>query len=180
MGTGMGMPSESIYATELIREYGAGTLIRIGSCGALRPGLALRDLIVVTGASTDSNINRLRFGGHDFAAVPDFGLTRALVEAAERRGVGVRTGTVLSSDAFYHPRPEILDLAGRLGMLAVEMEAAGLFGVAAEHGARAAAILTVSDTLPGDEHMNAAERESSLDGMAVVALEAITGGGEDG
>jgi len=172
MGTGMGIPSASIYVTELVRHYGVTTLIRIGSCGAIRPELRLRDLIVVTGASTDSNANRLRFGGFDFAAVPDFDLTRALMDAAAERAAPVHAGPVVSCDAFYHPRPEIFELGAGMGILAAEMEAAGLFGVAAQERVRAAAILTVSDLLPDGGHMSPAERESSLDEMIAVALEA--------
>jgi purine-nucleoside phosphorylase len=171
MGTGMGIPSASIYITELIRDFGVTTLVRIGSCGALHPDLQLRDLVVVTGAGTDSNVNRLRFGGLDFAAVPDFELTRALVETAERRGAPVRTGSVFTSDLFYHPRAEAFDLARRMGILAVEMESAGLFGAAAEFGARAAAILTVSDILTDGTRMTTEERRTSLDEMITITLE---------
>jgi purine-nucleoside phosphorylase len=174
LGTGMGIPSASIYATELIEQYGVCDLIRIGSCGALQTDLALGDVVIASGASTDSNVNRLRFGGCDFAAVPDFGLARALLEAAERRGTPVLVGGLFSSDLFYHPRPDLFDLGRELGILAVEMEAAGLFGLAAEYGARAAAIVTVSDVI-GDESggMSPEERERSLDEMISIALEAV-------
>jgi purine-nucleoside phosphorylase len=171
MGTGMGIPSASIYATELIREYGVTSLIRIGSCGGTHPDLSLRDVVVASGASTDSGVNRLRFGGFDLAATADFGLTRDLVDAAVERGIVVRVGNIFSSDLFYHPRPEIFDLAKRTGHLAVEMEAAGLFGVAAEHGVRAAALMTVTDLIGGDEELAASERQSSLDEMITIALE---------
>ena len=178
MGSGMGMPSILIYATELIREYGVTTLIRIGSCGGIQPDLSVRDLIIASGASTDSNANRLRSGGFDFAAIADFGLTRTLVEVAEERQTSVRVGNVLSSDQFYHPQPEMFEVAQRMGVLAVEMEAAGLFAVAAEHGVRAATILTVSDILGSDEAMPAEDRQTSLDEMIAIALGAAvrTGG----
>lgn len=182
MGTGMGIPSASIYATELIREYGVGTLVRIGSCGAIQPDLSLRDLVVVTGASTNSNVNRLRFGGFDFAAVADFAVTRALVATAEERGVPVRVGSILSSDLFYLPSDtEVLALARRLGLLVVEMEAAGLFGVAAEHGVRAGAIVTVVDVpagilaaegRPAPTGLTPEERQISLEAMITIALDA--------
>ncbi len=172
MGSGMGIPSILIYATELIRVYGVTAVIRVGSCGGIHPDLSIRDIVIASGASTDSNANRLRFGGFDFAAIADFGLTRALVEVAEEREVTVRVGNILSSDQFYHPRPEVFELARRMGLLATEMEAAGLYAVAAEHGARAAAILTVSDVLGSDEKMTAADRETSLDEMITIALEA--------
>ncbi|MEA2024364.1 MAG: purine-nucleoside phosphorylase [Actinomycetota bacterium] len=171
MGSGMGIPSILIYATELIREYGVTTLIRIGSCGGLQPDLSVRDIVIASGASTDSNANRMRFGGFDFAAVADFELTRKLVEVAEEREVPTRVGNILSSDQFYHPRTEIFEVARRMGLLAVEMEAAGLFAAAAEHGARAAAILTVSDILGSEESMPSGDRQSSLDEMITIALE---------
>jgi len=182
MGTGMGIPSASIYATELIREYGVTTLIRLGSCGAIQTDLGMRDLVIAAGASTNSNVNRLRFGGLDFAAVADFGITRALVEAAEEREIPVRIGNILSSDLFYQPSDtRVFALARRMGLLVVEMEAAGLFGVAAEHGARAGAILTVADVPaaiaavegkgPG-VGLTAEERQTSLDAMISVALDA--------
>lgn len=172
MGSGMGIPSILIYATELIREYGVTTLIRIGSCGGVQADLSIRDIVIASGASTDSNANRLRFGGFDYAPIADFGLTRALVEAAEERGVSAKVGNILSSDQFYHPRPEVFDLARRMGILAVEMETAGLYAVAAEHGVRAAAILTVSDVMESDEKMSSEDREVSLDEMITIALEA--------
>ena len=172
MGTGMGIPSILIYATELIREYGVTTLIRIGSCGGIQPDLSMLDLVIAAGASTDSNVNRLRFGGLDFAAIADFGLVRTLVEVAEERETPVRVGNIISSDQFYHSQPEIFDLARRLGVLAAEMEAAGLYVVAAEHGARAAAILTVVDMLGGEEGVATEDRQTSLDEMIIIALEA--------
>ena len=172
MGTGMGIPSSLIYATELIREYGVTALIRIGSCGAIQQDLSIRDVVIAAGASTNSAVNRQRFGGFDFAAVADFGLTRALVEVAEERGVSVRVGNIFSSDLFYPPRPEIYTLARRMGLLAAEMEAAGLFGVAAEHGVRAAAIMTVVDVIGTEEQMAAEDRETSLDDMITITLEA--------
>jgi purine-nucleoside phosphorylase len=181
MGTGMGIPSVSIYATELIREYGVAVLIRLGSCGAIQPDLDMRDLVIASGASTDSNVNRLRFGGFDFAAVADFTVTRALVEAAEERGVPVRVGNILSSDLFYQPPDtQVFALARRLGLLVVEMETAGLFGVAAENRARAGSILTVVDipaaSVEGKGRqvgLTAEERQTSLDSMIAVALDAI-------
>ncbi|MCJ7781837.1 MAG: purine-nucleoside phosphorylase [Acidimicrobiia bacterium] len=172
MGSGMGIPSILIYATELIREYGVTTLIRIGSCGGIQPDLSMRDVIIASGASTDSNANRLRFGGFDFAAIANFELARTLVEVAEEREVSVRVGNILSSDQFYHPQPKIFDLARRMGLLAVEMETAGLYAVAAEHGVHAAAILSVTDVLGSGDGMEAEDRQTSLDEMIVIALEA--------
>lgn len=172
MGTGMGIPSTLIYTTELIREYGVTSLIRVGSAGGIAEDLGVRDIVIAAGASTDSGANRARFGGFDFAAIPDFGLTRLLVEAAEERRAPVRVGGIVSSDQFYHPRADFVALARRMGILAAEMEAAGLFGVAAEHGVRAAAILAISDIIGGDEGLSSTEREQTLDEMLIIALEA--------
>lgn len=172
MGTGMGIPSTLIYATELIRDYGVTSLVRVGSAGGIARDLEIRDLVIAAGASTDSNANRVRFGGFDFAAIADFGLTRLLVETAEERQAVARVGNILSSDQFYHPQPDFLALARRMGILAVEMEAAGLFAVAAEHDVRAAAILAVTDMVERDEGLSPAEREQTLDEMIEIALEA--------
>lgn len=172
MGTGMGIPSLQIYATELIRDYGVTSLIRIGSCGGIQPDLSIRDLVIAAGASTDSAVNRARFGGYDFAAIADFGLTRLLVEAAEENGSAARVGNILSSDHFYHPDSEIFTICRRMGLLAAEMEAAGLYGVAADNGARAAAILTVTDVIGSDDAMTSDEREAALNEMIEVALDA--------
>ena len=170
MGTGMGIPSTLIYTTELIREYGVNSLIRVGSAGGIARDLKVRDLVIAAGASTDSNTNRARFGGFDFAAIPDFGLTRLLVDVAEERQVTVRVGNIVSSDQFYHPRPDFMALARKMGILAAEMEAAGLFAVAAEHGVSAAAILAITDMIDGDEGLSPTEREQTLDEMIEIAL----------
>lgn len=177
MAHGMGIPSCSIYATELVREYGVGTLVRIGSCGSLRDDLALRSVVVALGACTDSHVNRTRFGGMDLAAVADFGLARAAVDAARDLAVEARVGTVFSSDLFYAPDPTVNDLAARLGCLAVEMETAGLYGVAAETGARTVALLTVSDHLSRAEHLSTDDRQHSFDDMVRVALATATAAG---
>jgi len=135
-GSGMGMPSASIYAHELINEYGVQTLIRVGSCGALSTELKLRDVIAAIGSSTDSNMNRMRFDGLiDYAAVADFGLLRTSVEVAERRGITMRVGPILAADAFYTDRPDLYDALADYGVLAVEMESAALYTIAARYRA---------------------------------------------
>ncbi len=173
MGTGMGIPSASIYATELIREFGVQRLIRVGSCGGIGAGAALRDVIVAIGASTDSGVNRARYGGMDYAATADFGLARAAVEAAEAGEVPVKTGVIHSGDLFYSPDESATAVMERMGVLAVEMEAAGLYGLAAEHGGRALAIVTVSDIIGKEEAMSSEERERSLAEMIEIALDAL-------
>jgi purine-nucleoside phosphorylase len=173
MGTGMGIPSCSIYATELVREYGVRRLVRVGTCGAIADGLALGDLVLALGAGTDSNVNRQRFGGHDFAAIADFELARAVVDAAAAAGLPLRVGNVFSTDLFYHPQPDLVDLLARQGVLGIEMEAAGLYGLAAEHGVQALAVLAVSDHLRRGERMSPAQREAGLDAMFRLVLDAL-------
>lgn len=173
MGTGMGIPSSSIYASELIDSYGCRRLVRVGSCGGITADIALRDVIVATGACTDSNVNRARYGGWDFAAVADFRLARAAVDAAAERGLPVRTGNLHSADLFYHPDPRAIDVMASMGVLAIEMEAAGLYGIAAATGARALAICTVSDQVRTGEAASADDRERTFDDMVVIALEAL-------
>jgi purine-nucleoside phosphorylase len=173
-GTGMGMPSASIYTHELINEYGANTLVRVGSCGALTESLALRDVIAAIGASTDSAMNRVRFQGLvDYAPVADFGLLRAAVDAAGRRGIPMTVGPVMAADAFYADRPDLFDTLEQYGVLAVEMETAALYTIAARYGARALTVLTVSDHIRTGAKCTAAEREQSFGQMVEIALEAI-------
>jgi purine-nucleoside phosphorylase len=173
MGTGMGIPSASIYVTELISEYGVERLIRVGSCGGILPSVKIRDVIVAVGACTDSGVNRVRYGGYDFAAIADFDLLRAAVDAAKAKGLSVKVGNVHSADLFYNPDPHALDRMEAMGVLAVEMEAAGLYGAAAEKGARALTIATVSDHIRTGESTTPEERQQTFDEMVLIALEAI-------
>lgn len=173
MGTGMGIPSASIYVSELIDEYNVRRLVRVGSCGGIAPDVAVRDVIVAVGASTDSAVNRARYGGWDYSATADFELARTAVEAAGRLGVPVRAGNIHSADLFYNPNEAAFDVMERMGVLAVEMEAAGMYGAAAERGARALTILTVSDHVRTHESTSSEERERSFDDMVRVALEGL-------
>ena len=173
MGTGMGIPSASIYATELINEYGVERLVRVGSCGAVTEKVAVRDVILAIGACTDSGVNRIRYGGLDFAATADFWLLRAAAEAAAAKGIEVKVGNVHSADLFYNPDPDAYDRMERMGVLAVEMEAAGLYGVAAEHGARALTICTVSDHIRTGEATTSDERQKTFTDMVAIALETV-------
>ncbi|MCP3855798.1 MAG: purine-nucleoside phosphorylase [Actinomycetia bacterium] len=177
MGSGMGVPSSAIYATELIRSYDVDRIIRVGSCGGLRSDVTLNQLILAIGAGTDSNINRARIGGHDFPAVADFDLLAAADEAARRRQVEVLVGTVFTSDLFYAP-DGYYDAAAVHGMLAVEMETAGLYGVGAAEGARMLSILTVSDNLITGERLSTEDRQSGFDAMVAMALDVAVGTSE--
>lgn len=173
MGHGMGIPSCSIYAKELITEYAVKKIIRVGSCGAVRPDVHIRDVIIGLGACTDSKVNRIRFKDNDFAAIADFNLTSAAVAAAKQKGVAVRVGNLFSADLFYTPDVEMFDVMEKYGILGVEMEAAGIYGVAAEFGARALAICTVSDHIRTGEQTSPDERQLTFNEMIEVALESI-------
>ena len=173
MGTGMGIPSSSIYATELIRHYGVKRLVRVGTCGAVQDDLALGDLVVALSPRTDSAVNRQRFAGMDFAAGASYSLLSSVADQARRVGVPVRVGNVFSADLFYSPNPDIADTLAAMGILAVEMEAAGLYGLAAEFGAEALAVLTVSDHLRHDAHMDANQRQTGVDAMTELTLDAL-------
>ena len=173
MAHGMGIPSCSIYAKELITEYGVKKLIRIGSCGAVRMDVKLRDVVIGAGACTDSKVNRIRFKDNDFAAIADFGLTQAAVQAAKALGVKARVGNLFSADLFYTPDVTMFDVMEKYGILGVEMEAAGIYGVAAEYGARALTICTVSDHIRTHELTSAEERQLTFNEMIKVALEAV-------
>lgn len=171
-GSGMGMPSLSIYANELIRDYGAKTLIRIGSCGAMQDQVGLRDVIIAMTASTLSTPSRGIFRDLNFAPCADFGLLRAAVSAAEAKGTTAHVGGIYSSDVFYDERPDLNAQLTRHGVLGVEMEAAELYILAARHRVRALAVLTVSDHLLRDEAVPSEDRERSFGDMVEIALEA--------
>ncbi|UYV36197.1 purine-nucleoside phosphorylase [Rhodobacteraceae bacterium D3-12] len=171
-GSGMGMPSLSIYANELIKDFGAKTLIRIGSCGAMQESVGIRDVIVAMTASSLSTPSRGFFKELNFAPCADFGLLRGAVAAAEARGVTPHVGGIYSADVFYDERPDLNEQMTRHGILAVEMEAAELYTVAARFGARALAVLTVSDHLLTHEALPAEDRERSFGDMVEIALTA--------
>jgi purine-nucleoside phosphorylase len=173
MGSGMGVPSRSIYATELYKDYGVESIIRIGSCGAVRDDIKVRDIIIGMSASTDSNVNRSRFNGYDFAATADFDLLHKVVTTAAKTGKDVRVGNIFTADLFYTPQPEMFALMEKYGILAVEMEAAGLYGVAAEYGKKALTVLTVSDHIKTGEQTTADERETTFKDMMELTLDSL-------
>ncbi|CAM0555759.1 Purine nucleoside phosphorylase DeoD-type [Vreelandella titanicae] len=173
MGHGMGIPSVSIYAKELITDYGVKSLIRVGSCGAVRDDVNVRDVVIGMGASTDSKVNRMRFNDHDFAALADFELTQHAVAAAKAKNVPVKVGNIFSADLFYNPQTEMAEMLKRYGIVGVEMEAAGLYGVAAEFGARAMTICTVSDHILKGDSLSSADRQTTFDDMMLIALDTV-------
>ena len=171
-GSGMGMPSLSIYANELIRDYGAKTLIRIGSAGAMQAAVKVRDVVIAMSASTLSTPSRGFFREVNFAPTADFGLLERAVAAARAKGTPIHVGAIYSSDVFYDERPDLTEMMARHGILAVEMEAAELYSVAARHGVRALAVLTISDHLLTHEALPAEDRERSFGDMVAIALHA--------
>ncbi|MCA1337629.1 purine-nucleoside phosphorylase [Pseudooceanicola marinus] len=171
-GSGMGMPSLSIYANELIRDFGAKTLIRIGSCGGMQEKVKIRDVILAMTASTMSTPSSGIFRELNYAPCADYDLLRAAHDVARTKGVGVHAGGIYSSDVFYDERPDLNEQMTRHGILGVEMEAAELYTLAARYGARALAVLTVSDHLITHEALPAEDRERSFGDMVEIALEA--------
>jgi purine-nucleoside phosphorylase len=175
MGTGMGIPSASIYVTELIRFYGVERLVRVGSAGGLTTDVPLRGIVLASGACTDSAVNRARYGGWDYAATADFGLLSATAAAGTVAGLDVHVGNVHSSDSFYNPVSNALEIWQGMNVLAVEMEAAGLYAIAAAEGVRALAVLTISDHLVSAEETTSDERERTFGDMITLALDGLVG-----
>ncbi|MBP3141063.1 purine-nucleoside phosphorylase [Aliivibrio fischeri] len=173
MGHGMGIPSCSIYMTELIKDFGVKKVIRVGSCGAVNEGIKVRDVVIGMGACTDSKVNRIRFKDHDFAAIADYEMVRNAELAAQARGIDVKVGNLFSAELFYTPDPSMFDLMDKYGIVGVEMEAAGMYGVAAEYGAKALAICTVSDHIKTGEQTTSDERATTFDEMMLIALDSV-------
>lgn len=171
-GSGMGMPSLSIYVNELIKDYNAQTLIRIGSCGAMQEKVGIRDVILATTSSTLSTPSTGFFKELNFAPTADFDLLHKAYHAAEQKDAPIHVGGIYSSDVFYDERPDLNEQMVRHGVLAVEMEAAELYTLAARYGRRALAVLTVSDHLLTHEALPSEDRERSFGDMVEIALEA--------
>jgi len=178
-GSGMGQPSMAIYVNEMFRDYDVASIIRVGSCGGLSDRVAIRDIIIASGACTDSSMNRITFEGLDYAPVADFGLLRAAVEAAEAgsQAAAVHVGLIFSGDSFYASRPELLTRFAEHGALGIEMEASALYTLAARYGRKALAISTVSDHVVTGEETSAADRERTFADMVPIALTAAVRAG---
>jgi len=173
MGSGMGIPSMSIYAHELYSQYDVKNIIRVGSCGSISNDVNIRDVVIGMGASTDSAVNRTRINNYDFSAIASWELLEPAVEAARAHNARVHVGNIFSADLFYSPDQEIFGLLSKQGVLAVEMEAAGLYGVAAENGCHALALCTVSDHILTGEQTSADERQNTFNDMVEIALESV-------
>ncbi|MBA7542851.1 Purine nucleoside phosphorylase DeoD-type [subsurface metagenome] len=170
-GTGMGIPSISIYLNELITSYKAKNLIRIGSCGSMQADIKIRDVILAMSASTNSHINKIRFNGMDYAPTADFNLLKKAYDIALEKNISVKIGSVLTSDTFYQDDPNSWKHWANYGVLAVEMETAALYSLAAKFKVNALSILTVSDSLVTREETTSEERQKTFNQMVEVALE---------
>ncbi|OIJ22005.1 purine-nucleoside phosphorylase [Anaerobacillus alkalidiazotrophicus] len=170
-GTGMGIPSISIYAQELMQSYGVKNLIRVGTCGAIQEDVKVRDLIIAMSASTDSAVNKIRFKGIDFAPTANFDLLKAAYDIAVQRNKQVNVGSVFTSDTFYNEDKEAVQNWAKHGILALEMETAALYTLAAKFGVKALSILTVSDHVLTGEETSAEERQKTFGEMVEIALD---------
>ena len=168
---GIGIPSASLYCHELLAEFGVKRVMRVGSCGSVLPTVKLNDIVIAMGASTDSGVNRMRFRGYDLAALASFRLLRECVRVAEERKLPVKVGNFFSADLFYTPEPEMFEVMKKYNILGVDMEAAGIYTLAAEFGAEALAICTVSDEIYSGRALSTSERQTSFDQMIELALE---------
>ncbi|WP_416826782.1 purine-nucleoside phosphorylase [Ectobacillus polymachus] len=171
-GTGMGVPSISIYTNELIQSYGVKKLLRVGTCGGVQTDVHVRDVILAMTACTDSNINRLTFPGFDYAPCADFALLKQAYDAASSKNMNVSVGNVLTADVFYRESMDMVKKLGDYGVLAVEMETTALYTIAAKYGAQALSILTVSDHIFTGEDTTAQERQTTFNDMVTIALDA--------
>ena len=170
-GTGMGIPSMSIYITELMKDYGVKTLIRVGSAGSYQEDVKIRDIVVALSTSTDSNINNRRFKGASFAPTVNFDLLSKVLKTAEEKNIKIKAGNILTSDEFYNDDPSYFKKWAEFGVLAVEMETAALYTLANKYKAKALSILTISDSLVSPEITSSEEREKTFNEMIELALE---------
>ena len=170
-GTGMGIPSMSIYITELMKDYGVKTLIRVGSAGSYQEDVKIRDIVVALSTSTDSNINNRRFKGASFAPTVNFDLLSKVLKTVEEKNIKIKAGNILTSDEFYNDDPSYFKKWAEFGVLAVEMETAALYTLASKYKAKALSILTISDSLVSPEITSSEEREKTFNEMIELALE---------
>ena len=172
-GTGMGIPSISIYVNELIREYDVKNLIRIGTAGSLQEEVRVKDIVMALAASTNSAVNWNKFSGADFAPTANFELLLKAYHAAQELNISVKTGNILSSDEFYDEDPDYYKKWAKYGVFCVEMETAALYTIAAKYKANALAIFTISDSLVTHESTSAEERQESFNDMVRIALDTL-------
>ena len=172
-GTGMGIPSISIYVNELIRDYDVKNLIRIGTAGSLQANIRIKDIVVALAASTTSAVNWNKFRGADFAPTCDFGLLLKVYQTSLNMNLNIKTGNILSADEFYEDDPDSYKKWSEYGVLCVEMETAALYTIAAKYNANALGIFTISDSLVTKESASADDRQNAFNDMAILALNAL-------
>lgn len=170
-GTGMGIPTTSIYVNELISEYGVKNLFRVGTCGAMQEHVHVRDVVLAQASCTDSSMNRHVFGGYDFSPIASFPLLKGAYDNGIAKGLNLHVGNIFSSDMFYRDDKSIVQKLMDYGVLAVEMETTALYSLAAKFGVNALTILTVSDHLLTGEETTSQERQTTFHDMMEVALE---------
>lgn len=171
MSHGIGIPSASLYSRELITEFNVKKIIRIGTCGAVRDDINLRDIVISMGACTDSKINRIKFNNHDFAAIADFDMLFNLVKISKKMNIPVFVGNFFTTDSFYNEDINMLNLLKKYNIIGIDMETAGIYSVAAEFQTQALSICTVSDHILKKECLSSQARESSFNEMIEIALE---------
>ncbi|MPQ44880.1 purine-nucleoside phosphorylase [Clostridium tarantellae] len=170
-GTGMGVPSISIYVTELINDYGVKNLMRVGTAGGMQPDVKVRDLILAMTSHTDSSINKLRFNGMDYAPCASFDLLKTAYDTAIEKNLNPKVGSILTADSFYNDNPDAWKLWAKYGTLAVEMETSALYTIASKFNVNALTLLTISDHLLTGESTSAEERQTTFTKMMEIALE---------
>ncbi|QCI22965.1 purine-nucleoside phosphorylase [Buchnera aphidicola] len=173
MSHGIGIPSASLYTRELIVEFNVKKILRIGTCGAVRDDIKLRDIVISMGASTDSKVNRIGFNNHDFSAIADFNMIYNIVSVAKKMGTKISIGNFFTTDSFYNDDNKMLEILKKYNIIGVDMETAGIYGVASELKAQALSICTVSDHIVKKESLSSTERESSFNDMIELALESV-------
>lgn len=171
MGHGMGIPSCSIYAIELIKFFDVKKIIRVGSCGGIQDNINIKDVVIAIAASTDSKVNRIRFRNHDLSASADYNLLENAIIVSKKSNIDVKVGNIFTSDSFYNTDTKMMKTLKKYNFLGVEMEAAGLYGLAIEYGIQALCICTVSDHVFKKEEITSEEREKSFNEMCLLALE---------
>jgi len=173
MSHGIGIPSASLYTRELIVEFNVKKIIRIGTCGSVRDDIKLRDIVISMGACTDSKVNRIRFNNHDFSAIADFDMIYKTVLIAKKMKIKVSVGNFFTTDSFYNDDKKMINILKRYNIIGVDMETAGIYGVASELKAQALSVCTVSDHIIKKESLSSIEREASFNDMIELALESI-------
>ncbi|WP_284443163.1 purine-nucleoside phosphorylase [Buchnera aphidicola] len=173
MSHGIGIPSASLYTRELIVEFNVKKILRIGTCGAVRDDIKLRDIVISMGASTDSKVNRIGFNNHDFSAIADFDMIYNIVSVAKKMKTKISIGNFFTTDSFYNDDDKMLKILKKYNIIGVDMETAGIYGVASKLKAQALSICTVSDHIVKKESLSSTERESSFNDMIELALESV-------